>query len=138
MKKGGRKMKLKYALKWEELLEVSFVRQFALAFILVSLVPLILLVYIIYSFDLLTLVENQIPYFSITIVLTVVLCLAGYDLIRRNMVALYIFIIRAQELIQGRANQDIHVRSTGDIKRTIKLFDELLKKQRSDLKNIQQ
>jgi uncharacterized membrane protein len=124
-------MNLQYMLKPEEFLEVSFIRQFALSFILISLVPIALLVYLIYGFNLNAYIENQIPYFRITITLVVLLSLAGYDLIRRNMVALYFFLKKAQELLQDRTDQDIHIRSTGDIKRTIKLFDELLVKQRS-------
>jgi uncharacterized membrane protein len=124
-------MNLQYMLKPEEFLEVSFIRQFALSFILISLVPIALLVYLIYGFNLNAYIENQIPYFRITITLVVLLSLAGYDLIRRNMVALYFFLKKAQELLQDRTDQDIHIRSTGDIKKTIKLFDELLVKQRS-------
>jgi uncharacterized membrane protein (Fun14 family) len=123
------KAKLQYILKAEQFLEVSFIRQFALAFILMSLAPIMLLVYIIYGFGLNAIIENQIPLFSITVTFIVLLSLAGYDLIRRNMVALYTFVKQAQELLQNRLNQTINVRSTGDIKRAIKLFNELLAKE---------
>lgn len=119
-------MRLKYMLKPEQFLEVSFIRQFALAFILMSLAPIMLLIYIIYSFDLSSLVEVHIPYFSITLIFVLLLCLAGYDLIRRNMVALHLFVTQAQKLLQSRTKQKVEIRSTGDIKRAIKIFNEIL------------
>jgi methyl-accepting chemotaxis protein len=122
------KNKLQYMLRTEQFLEVSFIRQFALAFILMSLAPIMLLIYVIYGFGLHSLVEQHVPLFSITITFIVLLSLAGYDLIRRNMVALYVFVKQAQELLEKRLNQKIDVQSTGDIKKAIKLFNELIEK----------
>ena len=112
-------MKLKYMLKLEQFMEVGFTRQFALAFILMSLVPIVLFVYIIYSFGLNALIENDIPYFNITMLLMVLLSLAGYDLVRRNVVALYLFVTQAQELLKGRVVHGIEVRSTGEVGRDV-------------------
>ena len=126
-------MKLQYMLKPEQFLEVSFIRQFALVFILISLVPIALLVYIIYGFSLYNIMEQYIPFFRITVTLIVLLSLAGYDLIRRNMVALYVFVKQAKELLEKQMNQKIEVRSTGDISRAIILFNELLEKNKARL-----
>ena len=126
------KTKLQYILRIEQFLEVSFIRQFALAFILMSLAPIMLFTYIIYGFNLHLIIKRQLPFFSITIVFIVLLSLAGYDLIRRNMVALHVFIKQAQEILEKRLNQKISVRSTGDIKRAIQLFNGVIIKDNAD------
>jgi len=116
----------------EQFLEVSFIRQFALAFILMSLAPIMLFTYVIYGFNLHLIIKPHLPFFSITIVFIVLLSLAGYDLIRRNMVALHVFIKQAQEILEKRLNQKISVRSTGDIKRAIQLFNGVIIKDNTE------
>jgi hypothetical protein len=130
---GGLVMRLKHLLKPEYFMEVSFIRQFALAFILMSLVPIGFFVYIIYSLNLGDFVEHNMPYFSLTVIFIVFMCLASYDLIRRNIIALHAFVVKAQELLQKETGHIIKVRSSGDVKRTVELFNELLQKERSGI-----
>ena len=127
------KSKLQHMLKVEQFFEVSFIRQFALAFILMSLVPIVFLMYIVHNFGLYDIIEKQIPFFRIAIVLIVLLSLAAYDIIRRNMVALYLFVKYAQEVLNTRLNKKVNVRSTGDIKKTITIFNKLLEKNSNEL-----
>jgi len=112
----------------EEFFEVSFIRQFALAFILMSLAPIILIVFSIYYFDIHSIIETKIPYFRLTIILVVLLSLAGYDVIRRNMVAFYFFIKKAQDIIQKDHAQKIYVNSSGDVRKTVDIFNQILVK----------
>jgi hypothetical protein len=128
---GGLAMRLKNFLKPEYFMEVSFIRQFALAFILMSLVPMGFFVYIIYSLNLGDFVEHNIPYFSLTVIFIVLMCLASYDLIRRNIIALHAFVVKAQELLEKETGHIIQVRSSGDVKKTVELFNRLLQKERS-------
>ena len=125
--------KLKRLLKLEYFMEVSFIRQFALAFILMSLVPISFFVYVIYSLNLGDFIEHNMPYFSLTMIFIVLMSLASYDLIRRNIIALHVFVVKAQELLQKETGHIIKVRSTSDVRRAVEIFNEVLKKERSGI-----
>lgn len=112
--------------------KVSLYRKFSIAFVCMSLVPIVLILYIIYYLKLAPLLEKQLPYFNLTILLVVLLSLASFDLVRRSMVALSRFSDNAKQIASGDYSQKVKVANKdeiGDLANSFnKITDELQKK----------
>ncbi len=119
-------------IKTARLAETSLYRKFSIAFVFMSLVPIILVLFIIRYLSLAPLLEKQLPFFNLTILLVVLLSLASFDLIRRSMKALSSFSSSAKVIANGNYGQKVkiaHKDEIGDLADSFnKITDELQKK----------
>jgi len=93
----------------------SLTRKFSIAFIFMSLVPVSLLIFIIHILKITPVLEREFPYFRLTILLVVLLCLASFDLVRRSMISLSKFTKRASEIAEGDFSGRVHLKDTDEI-----------------------
>jgi len=123
---------MKVKLKIDRLTTTSLYRRFSIAFVFMSLVPIVLILFIVHYLKLEPLLNKQLPFFNLTILLVVLLSLASFDLIRRSMVALASFSGNAKEIASGNYGQKVKVTNgdeIGDIANSFnKITDELQKK----------
>ncbi len=123
---------MKKKLKVDRLTATSLHRKFSIAFVFMSLVPIVLILFIIRYLNLAPLLNKQLPLFNLTILLVVLLSLASFDLIRRSMAALASFSSNAKEIASGNYSQKVNVANKdeiGDIANSFnKITDELQKK----------
>jgi len=96
---------MKVKLKVDRLTTTSLYRRFSIAFVFMSLVPIVLILFIVHYLKLEPLLNKQLPFFNLTILLVVLLSLASFDLIRRSMVALASFSGNAKEIASGNYGQ---------------------------------
>ncbi|MFC1807818.1 HD domain-containing phosphohydrolase [Candidatus Omnitrophota bacterium] len=109
----------------ESLTKTKLSRKFAIAFVFMSLVPIVLTVYIIYWLKLAPMVQRQVPYFNITIIFTVLLSLASFDLIRRSMLALEHFSRKAKEIASGEYFKRVDVEESDEVGLLAQSFNKI-------------
>jgi HD-GYP domain-containing protein (c-di-GMP phosphodiesterase class II) len=112
-------------IKVDKLLETSLYRKFSIAFVLMSLTPIILILFIIYYFDIMPLVERQLPFFNLTILLVVLLSLASFDLVRRSIVSLSVFNKNATDIAAGDYSKRIKDIKDEEIGQLAKSFNKI-------------
>jgi len=123
---------MKKKLKVDNLTATSLHRKFSIAFVFMSLVPIVLILFIIRYLNITPLLNKQLPLFNLTILLVVLLSLASFDLMRRSMIALAGFSSNAKKIANGNYSQKVDVANKdeiGDIADSFnKITDELQKK----------
>ncbi len=123
---------MKKKLKVDKLTATSLHRKFSIAFVFMSLVPIVLILFIIRYLNITPLLNKQLPLFNLTILLVVLLSLASFDLMRRSMIALAGFSSNAKKIANGNYSQKVDVANKdeiGDIADSFnKITDELQKK----------
>jgi HD-GYP domain-containing protein (c-di-GMP phosphodiesterase class II) len=116
---------MKPKIKVDSLSGTSLYRKFSISFVLMSLVPIILILFIIHYFNIMPLLEKQIPLFNITILLVVLLSLASFDLIRRSMVSLSLFSKSATDIAAGDYGKRIEIAKEEEIGRLAMSFNKI-------------
>ncbi len=112
-------------IKVSKLSESSLYRKFSIAFVFMSLVPIVLLVFIIHYLKITPLLKEQLPYFNITIFLVVLLSLASFDLVRRSMVALSRFSSNAKDIAGGDYTKRVKVTEQDEIGHLAASFNKI-------------
>jgi HD-GYP domain-containing protein (c-di-GMP phosphodiesterase class II)/HAMP domain-containing protein len=123
--------------KIDGLAETSLYRKFSIAFVFMSLVPIILILYIINFLNLTPIIEKQLPFFKLTILLVVLLSLASFDLIRRSMVALSSFSSNAKQIASGNYSQKVKVSDEGEIGDLANSFNTLTDELQNKIKELE-
>jgi HD-GYP domain-containing protein (c-di-GMP phosphodiesterase class II)/HAMP domain-containing protein len=112
-------------IKMDNLTGVSLYRKFSISFVLMSMVPIVLMLYIIHYFNIMPLLEQQIPLFQLTILLVVLLSLASFDLIRRSMVSLTKFSKRATDIAAGNYDKRVEESKEEELGQLAKSFNKI-------------
>jgi len=120
--RGGR-MNAKIRLHMNRLAESDSYRKFAIAFVFMSLVPIVLLVFIVYHLNIAPLIQEKLPHFRLTILLVVLLSLASFDLIRRSLLSLKRIDTYAQEIAKGHYDKRLDVTENDDMGRLARSFN---------------
>jgi HAMP domain-containing protein len=116
---------MKPKIKVDSLSGTSLYRKFSISFVLMSLVPIILILFIIHYFKIMPLLEQKIPLFNITILLVVLLSLASFDLIRRSMVSLARFSQNATDIAAGDYGKRVEEANEEEIGRLARSFNKI-------------
>ena len=124
-------------IKVDSFSSASLYRKFSIAFVFMSLVPIVLIVFIAYRFNMQTIIETQLPYFRLTILLMVLLSLASFDVIRRSMVALSTFNASAKEIANGKYNKRIDIKEDGEVGKIVASFNKVTDELESKVKELE-
>ncbi len=103
----------------------SLYRKFSISFVLMSLAPIILVLFIIHYFNIMPLVENEIPLFNLTILLVVLLSLASFDLVRRSMISLSKFSKNATSIAAGDYSKRVDEAKEEEIGQLARSFNKI-------------
>jgi len=125
-------------IKVDSLSGTSLYRKFSISFVLMSLVPIIFVLFILYYFNITPLVERQLPFFNLTILLIVLLSLASFDLIRRSMMALSRFSKNAIIIADGDYNKRIEEVAEEEIGRIAGSFNKITSELQNKIKQLEQ
>jgi HD-GYP domain-containing protein (c-di-GMP phosphodiesterase class II)/HAMP domain-containing protein len=112
-------------IKMDNLTGVSLYRKFSISFVLMSMVPIVLLLFIIHYFNVMPLLEQQIPLFNLTILFVVLLSLASFDLIRRSMVSLSNFSKNATDIAAGNYDKRVEESREEELGQLAKSFNKI-------------
>ncbi len=123
--------------KIDGLAQTSLYRKFSIAFVFMSLVPIVLLLYIVNFLYLTPIIDKQLPFFKLTVLLVVLLSLASFDLIRRSMVALSSFSSNAKQIASGNYSQKVKVNDRGEIGDLANSFNTLTDKLQNKIKELE-
>ncbi|MFH1645567.1 MAG: HD domain-containing phosphohydrolase [Candidatus Omnitrophota bacterium] len=119
-------MKFKgFELPIKSLKNESLLRKFAVSFVFMSLVPIVLLLYLIRLLNIGALIEQELPYFSVTIELVVLLAVISFFLIRRSMKSLLDFTKHANEISRGKFNERVAVTERDEIGQLAESFNRI-------------
>ncbi|MDD5504975.1 MAG: HD domain-containing protein [Candidatus Omnitrophica bacterium] len=125
-------------IKIESLSTVSLQKKFSVAFILMSLVPILLILFIIHYFQIVPLVEKQLPFFNITILLVVLLSLASFDLVRRSMVSLSRISKNAAIIASGNYDKRVEHANDEEIGQLANSFNKITAELQNKIKQLEQ
>jgi len=95
------------AVKIDNLSNSSLYKKFSVLYVLMSLIPIILILYILYYFNAAPLLKEHVPLFNLTILLVVLLSLACYDLMKRSMLSLGKISKDAVKIAEGDYNKSL-------------------------------
>jgi len=123
--------------KIDRLAKTSLYRKFSIAFVFMSLVPIVLILFIIHFLSLMPIVEKVLPFFKLTILLVVLLSLASFDLIRRSMLALSHFNSNAKQIASGNYSQKVKVSDEGEIGGLASSFNTLIGELQKKIKELE-
>jgi len=107
------------------LAESDSYRKFAIAFVFMSLVPIVLLVFIIHHLNITEIAQEKMPYFRLTILLVVLLSLASFDLIRRSLLSLKQLDGYAKEIAEGNYKKRLDDTQRDDMGRLARSFNKI-------------
>ena len=125
-------------IKVDSLSGTSLYRKFSISFVFMSLVPIALILFIIYHFNITPLVERQLPFFNLTILLVVLLSLASFDLVRRSMVSLSRVSKNAAIIAGGDYNGRIEEFAEEEIKHLASSFNKITGELQEKIKQLEQ
>jgi putative nucleotidyltransferase with HDIG domain len=124
-------------IKVESLSGASLYRKFSIAFILMSLVPIILILFILYYFNVMPLLEKQLPLFNLTILLVVLLSLASFDLIRRSMISLSRISKKSAVIAEGDYSRRIEEAKEEEIGQIARSFNRITSELQNKIKQLE-
>ncbi|NQT95108.1 MAG: GAF domain-containing protein [Candidatus Omnitrophica bacterium] len=130
-------MNPKMSLQIRTLAETDLYKKFAIAFVFMSLVPIVLLVFIIYYLRITPFLEEKLPYFRLTILLVILLSLASFDLIRRSMAALRRIDAYAKEIASGNYSKRVEIHEKDDLGRLAKSFNTITAELEKKVKDLE-
>lgn len=125
-------------IKIDSLSATSLHRKFSVAFVLMSLVPILLILFIIHYFQIVPLVERQLPFFNITILLVVLLSLASFDLVRRSMVSLSRISRNAAMIASGDYDKRVEHAKDEEIGQLAHSFNKITAELQDKIKQLEQ
>jgi HD-GYP domain-containing protein (c-di-GMP phosphodiesterase class II)/HAMP domain-containing protein len=125
-------------LKVDSLSGTSLYRKFSIAFVLMSLAPVILIVFIIHYFNIMPLLQQQLPFFNLTILLVVLLSLASYDLVRRSMLSLSRISKSATTIAGGDYSKRVEESAEEEIGRFASSFNKITGELQEKIKQLEQ
>lgn len=114
-----------FRLTLKSLKDESLLRKFSVSFVFMSLVPIVLFLYIVRLLNIGDLIEAELPYFSVTIELVVLLAVVSFFLIRRSMKALLDFTRHANEISRGKFNERVSVSESDEIGQLAESFNRI-------------
>jgi len=130
-------MNPKINIKVQSLSEASLHRKFAIAFVFMSSTPILLIIFIAYHLNMTQLIEREMPYFRLTILLVILLSLASFDLIRRSMLALERFSEHAKDIANGDYNKRVQVNDNDEIGTLAQSFNKITGELEDKIKQLQ-
>lgn len=107
------------------LTKAELFRKFAIAFVLMSLVPIAVILYIMYILDMSALLEKEIPYFKLTIALVVLLSAVVFYFVRRSIISIGNFVARAHEIAEGKYSERVKVNTQDDVAELAESFNKI-------------
>jgi HD-GYP domain-containing protein (c-di-GMP phosphodiesterase class II)/HAMP domain-containing protein len=124
-------------LRVDSLSSTSLYRKFSIAFVLMSLVPIVLIIFIIKYFNISSLLEGQLPLFNLTILLVVLLSLASFDLVRRSMLSLARVSRSAITIAGGDYAKRVEESSEEEISRIADSFNKITAELQEKIKQLE-
>jgi len=124
-------------IKIDSFSSASLYRKFSVAFVFMSLVPIVLIVYVVYRLNIGTVIEVELPYFRLTILLMVLLSLASFDIIRRSMVALGNFNAAAKEIANGKYDKRVDIKEDGEVGKIVASFNKVTDELETKVKELE-
>jgi HD-GYP domain-containing protein (c-di-GMP phosphodiesterase class II) len=121
----------------ESLYNTSLYRKFSIAFVLMSLVPIVLIIFIIHYFNIAPLLKRQLPFFNLTILLVVSLSLISFDLVRRSMLSLSRISKSAITIAQGDYTKRIEESTEEEISRIADSFNKITTELQDKIKQLE-
>ncbi|NQT90400.1 MAG: HD domain-containing protein [Candidatus Omnitrophica bacterium] len=103
----------------------SLLKKFALAFIFMSLVPLVLLMFMIYLMMSIPYLREELKFLNLTIVLVVLLSVASFELVRRSIISLIKFTRMAKDIAAGHYEKRIDVDARDEVGFLEKSFNKI-------------
>lgn len=125
-------------IKVDSLSGTSLYRKFSIAFVLMSLAPILLIVFIIHYFNIMPLLEKQLPFFNLTILLVVLLSLASFDLVRRSMMVLSRISKNAAIIADGDYSQRMESATDEETGRIVNSFNKVTAELQNKIKQLEQ
>lgn len=124
-------------IKVSGLSEASLYRKFSIAFVFMSLVPIVLILFIIHHLKITPLLKKQLPYFNLTILLVLLLSLASFDLVRRSMLALSRFSSKAKRIAAGDYSKRVRVAERDEIGHLASSFNKITGELQDKIKELE-
>lgn len=112
-------------IKIKPVTEENLPKKFAISYIFMSLVPIVLLVLVIHFMGIAPLLQKHIPYFNLTLLLILLLSMACFDLVRRSMNVLAQFTGRAKEIADGDYHKRLEVKEKDEIGMLASSFNKI-------------
>lgn len=118
-------MNPKIKIKIKPVTEESLTKKFAISYIFMSLVPIIVILFIISLLQISPILQRHFPYFNLTILLVLLLSLACFDLVRRSMSALVKFARQAKEISEGKYGGKIETKEKDEVGSLAQSFNRM-------------